>query len=96
MFDALFATARPETRGELTTVGDLREHLALLAQACREVAPSRARRVDTWIAIARQVADVASEVLDPLRDYAVVQSLVAALGSSWSLLDGDMRAPVVP
>ena len=58
IFDALFSAVRPEARGELVAVGGLREHLALLAQACREVAATRSRRVDAWIADVSQTAVV--------------------------------------
>lgn len=96
IFDALFTTVGPNTRGELAPVGGIRDHLALLAEACRQVAPVRSRRVDAWISDVGQAAEVPADVLDPLSDYAVVQSLMAALGASWSLLDGDVRAPVLP
>jgi hypothetical protein len=97
IFDALFPETRLEVRRELaTTSGGLAEHLALLAGACREISASRSLRVDAWIAAVGQAADVSTEVLDRLRDYATVQSFAAALGCTWWLLDAEQRTPVAP
>lgn len=97
IFDALFPETRPEVRRELATTSDgLAEHLALLAQSCREISVSRSRRVDTWIASVGQAAEVPADVLERLRDYATMQSLAAALGCTWWLLDAEQRTPVAP
>jgi len=97
IFDSLFPETQPEVRRELaSTSGSLGDHLNLLAQACREVFTSRSRRVDAWINVVGQAADVQGDVLDRLRDYATVQSLATALGCTWWLLDAERRTPVVP
>lgn len=95
-FEALFTQQQPTGSGELENRNGLREHLAVLAAACRVVAGIQSRAVDLWIADVGQAADAPSETLEAVRDYALVQSLVMILRASWWLVDGDLLAPAVP
>jgi len=94
-FEALFAPAPQAERGGLANRSGLREHLASIADACREVAGARSRLVDAWIRDVVEATGAPRETLEAVRDYALVQSLVLGLGASWWLVDGDSMTPTI-
>jgi len=94
VFEALFTTPDSANTQAIAIRQGVSDHLSALAEASRAAYGVRSRLVDSWIANVRQVADVSPEILESLRDYAIVQSLVHYLGASWWLMDGDEFSPI--
>lgn len=89
LFEELFEPAQRAGNEISVARNDLRQHVRVLAEACRSVSRATSRTVDSWIGDVRQSADLPDLVVEAVRDYATVQSVVVRLDATWWLLDSD-------